>query len=152
MFNIVLRALCEGDEKLLFLEEPIDPQTSIVRLEDTSPAFTQKYLSSFREPLPEDESQAVLQDRIDTGWLAWGKEMEVSRMPRWDEQTWNPEPSCHAGMSIIEEAIKGKDFWQTVSSSFYCISHGVDCRSPTTGRRRIHETTLQPRTSTSSSP
>lgn len=115
LYQVVQRSLAYGDEDALFLKEAIDPTYSVIPLPDTSPAFTQKYLASFRDDLPEDESKAVLQDRLDTGWLVWGKEMEVNRMPGWDEVTWEMDEACKPGVKIIEEAISGEGFWRSVS-------------------------------------
>lgn len=100
---------------MLFIEEAMDPLGSTIPLTDTSPAFTQNYLASFREDLPEDPSTVPLQDRLDTGWLVWGREMEVSRMPGWDEVALEMEEGCKSGIALIEEALKGEKFWRTVS-------------------------------------
>jgi hypothetical protein len=148
----------------MFIEEAADPLGSTITLTDTSPEFTQKYLSSFREALPEDESKAVLQDRLDTGWLVWGREMEVSRMPAWDEIAMEMDEGCRPGVNLIEEATRGEAFWRSVSAVVISLEHRaiaaatnrVTCltssRSQITGRKKTIERTLPQRISTSSSP
>jgi proteasome activator subunit 4 len=116
LFQVVLRSLCEGSEERLFLEEPVDHFVSEIQLTDTSSAFTQKYLSAFREDLPEDQTQAVLQDRLDTGWLVWGKTMEVARLPGWEEKDWSPDDRCKEGVKVFEDIFTGEGWWQKVNS------------------------------------
>ncbi|WVQ63803.1 uncharacterized protein L199_001958 [Kwoniella botswanensis] len=115
LFHIALRSLCQGSEELLFLEEPIDVFSKEIELTDTSRAFTEKYLASFREPLPEDESQALLQDRQETGWLAWGKKLEVSRLSKWDEEIWECEAGSVPGKELIERIWKEEGWWKKVA-------------------------------------
>jgi len=117
MFHVALRSLCEGSEERLFLEEPHDPFVKFVDLTDTSPAFTQRYLSAFREELPADESKAELQDRLDTGWLVWGKQIEVARLSGWEEETWTIDAESKPGLAIAETAMNDPGWWQTVSAS-----------------------------------
>nr|XP_019009928.1 proteasome activator subunit 4 [Kwoniella pini CBS 10737]OCF48709.1 proteasome activator subunit 4 [Kwoniella pini CBS 10737] len=111
LFHLALRSLCQGSEELLFLEEPIDIFTKDIELTETSPALTQKYLASFKEPLPQDETQALLQDRQDTGWLAWGKKIEVSRLSGWEELGWTCEIPSIEGKNLIEDMLAEKDWW-----------------------------------------
>ncbi|KAK8843981.1 hypothetical protein IAR55_006774 [Kwoniella newhampshirensis] len=115
LFHIALRSLCQGSEELLFLEEPIDAFTTELELKDTSPAFTGKYLASFKEPLPEDESKAVLQDRVQTGWLAWGKKIEVTRLSRWDEEIFPVEESSLPVKALISDIISRENWWQKIA-------------------------------------
>ncbi|OCF42973.1 proteasome activator subunit 4 [Kwoniella heveanensis CBS 569] len=115
LFHIALRSLCQGSEELLFLEEPIDVFTKEIELTDTTPSFTQKYLASFREPLPDDESQAVLQDRQETGWLAWGKKIEVTRLSGWDEESWVVEEGSKPGTELVQGMISAEGWWQSVA-------------------------------------
>ncbi len=114
LFHITLRSLCEGSEERLFLEEPVDAFASEMELSDTSEDFTKRYVAAFREPLPEDESKAVLQDRLDTGWLAWGRKMEVTHMSGWEEQAWKIDESCLPAIEIFEAAISDAAWWQQV--------------------------------------
>nr|GFD60585.1 hypothetical protein [Tanacetum cinerariifolium] len=72
-------------------------------------------LKSFREPLPEDETKAVLQDRLQTGWLAWGKTMEVVRLTGWEERAWAIDPACQEGLKAFEEVISSEGWWQKVA-------------------------------------
>ncbi|WVR08974.1 hypothetical protein IAU60_006033 [Kwoniella sp. DSM 27419] len=115
LFHIALRSLCQGSDELLFLEEPIDIFTKEIELSDTSSDFTQKYLASFREPLPEDESKAILQDRQETGWLAWGKKLEVTRLSGWDEQSWHVEEPSKAGANLLHGLIEEAGWWQKIA-------------------------------------
>lgn len=117
MFNITLRSLCKDSEERLYLEEPIDPYAKEIELTDTSPAFTQQYLAAFRQPLPQDETQAMLQDRLDTGWLVWGKKMEVARLSGWEEEPWTYEAACKPAVDVIAEVMGQSDFWRVVSRS-----------------------------------
>ena len=114
LFHVAVRSCCEGSEERLFLEEPVDNFVSEMELSDTSPEFTKQYLAAFRENLPEDESKAVLQDRLDTGWLAWGKRMEVTRLSAWEEQAWKIDPTSRDGMQIFEHALSIAGWWQQV--------------------------------------
>ena len=115
LFIVALRSLCKESDERLFLEEPLDVFAKEVDLTDTSLDFTGRYLAAFREGLPEDESKAVLQDRLDTGWLAWGTRMEVTRLPGWDEQAWTADPACQPAVQIFEETISAPGWWQEVS-------------------------------------
>jgi proteasome activator subunit 4 len=115
MFNITLRSLCKDSEERLYLEEPIDPYAKEIELTDTSPAFTQQYLAAFRQPLPQDETQAMLQDRLDTGWLVWGKKMEVARLSGWEEEPWTYEAACKPAVDVIAEVMGKSNFWRLVS-------------------------------------
>ncbi|WRT69165.1 uncharacterized protein IL334_006149 [Kwoniella shivajii] len=114
LLQIALRSTCESDEAI-YLEEPGDVTSREIELTDTSPAFTEKYLASFREPLPEDESEAVLQDRMQTGWLAWGRKLEVSRLSKWDEQIWQCEVASKPGMELISSIMEESYWWQEIA-------------------------------------
>lgn len=114
MYHIALRSLCEGSEEKLFLQEPNDRLMEVIDIANPSPDFTDKYLAAFREPLPEDETQAVLQDKLQSGWLVWGKTLEVSRMTGWDEIAWEADPLSKDGMKVFEEAIATDGWWQQV--------------------------------------
>ena len=114
LFHVALRSLCEGSEERLFLQEPIDTFASEIELSDKSIDFTKRYLASFRADTLEDESRAVLQDRLDTGWLVWGTKMEVTRLPAWDEQAWKIDPTCQPGIQIFQVAISTPGWWQQV--------------------------------------
>ena len=114
LFIVALRSLCKGSEERLFLEEPLDVFASEIDLTDTSHDFTRRYLAAFREALPEDESKAVLHDRLDSGWLAWGTKMEVTRLAGWNEQAWEVDPACHPAVQIFQEHISGPDWWPKV--------------------------------------
>nr|XP_018259276.1 proteasome activator subunit 4 [Kwoniella dejecticola CBS 10117]OBR81434.1 proteasome activator subunit 4 [Kwoniella dejecticola CBS 10117] len=115
LFHIALRSLCQGSDELLFLEEPVDIFSKDIDLTDTSPEFTQKYLASFKDPLPQDESQALLQDRQETGWLAWGKKIEVSRLSGWDEISWTCEAPSQEGSNLIQSMMVEEGWWQKIA-------------------------------------
>lgn len=115
LFHIALRSLCDGSEERLFLQEPIDPFAKTIPLPDTSAAFTRQYLNAFRSDLPEQEEQALLQDRVETGWLVWGKEMETSRLSGWNEQAWKIDESCRPGLDLIQGIMQQDGWWQKVS-------------------------------------
>lgn len=118
LYQAVFRYMCkiaDRPEERIFIQETSDPISSEIALNDTSPAFTQKYLESFREPLPEDQSKAVLQDRLSTGWLAWGKTIEVCRMTGWEEYDFYVDEECKPGIEQIRPIIESQEFWQTVS-------------------------------------
>lgn len=76
--------------------------------------FTDKYLAAFREPLPEDETQVMLQDKLQTGWLAWGKKIEVYRFTGWDEQAWPIDPTSKDALAVFETAISAPGWWEKV--------------------------------------
>lgn len=116
LFHIALRSTCQGDEERLFLQEPVDEFSKEIELNDTSPAFTKQYLAAFRVALPEKAEEVMLQDRLDTGWLAWGKTMEVSRLAAWDEQAWKLEPGCLPGVEMLQGIIGQDGWWQKVSA------------------------------------
>jgi len=88
---------------------------SEVEITDPSADFTEKYLASFREDLPEDETKAVLQDRSQSGWLAWGKTMEVTRLTGWEETAWEIDQTCAEGLAIFKDVISSPEWWQKVS-------------------------------------
>jgi proteasome activator subunit 4 len=88
-----------------------------IDVSNPGPDFTQKWLSQFREPLPEDETQALLQDKLQSGWLAWGKTLEVSRLTGWEEQCWTIDPLSKDALNIIEGAMSAPGWWQKVA---YC--------------------------------
>lgn len=111
---MTLRSLCQGSEELLFLEEPIDEYSKEIPLEDTSPKFTKRYLTSFRET-PEDESKVVLQDRQQSGWLAWGHTLEVARFTGWDEPLFPVEEASLPGKEMIGKFINEESWWKRVS-------------------------------------
>ena len=123
LYLAVFRYMCKiandldaDSEEQIFTQETSDPYSSKIELSDTSPAFTESYLQSFRQPLPEDHSKAVLQDRLDTGWLAWGKTMEVSRMTGWEEYEFYVDKACRPGIDEIAAVVESQEFWQTVCS------------------------------------
>jgi proteasome activator subunit 4 len=90
---------------------------SEIEITDPSADFTQRYLQSFREDLPADETKAVLQDQSQSGWLAWGKTMEVTRLTGWEEIAWEIDETCAEGLAIFREAISSPEWWQTASNS-----------------------------------
>jgi proteasome activator subunit 4 len=113
MFHIALRSLCDGDDKRLFLQEPIDPFASTIPLTDTTATFTRQYLDAFRSDVTEET--VILQDRLETGWLVWGKEMETSRLSGWDEQAWKIDERCRPGLDLIQSIMQQDGWWQQVS-------------------------------------
>jgi proteasome activator subunit 4 len=149
LFHVAVRSLCAGSEERLFLEEPEDSLLTEIPLTYTSPEFTARYLASFREALPDDETKAVLQDRLDTGWLAWGKTMEVLRLPGWEENVWHIDESSKEGIKVFEDVFAGEGWWQQVS--FVERSRGTQLtegRSPIIGPEKIRGITPQPLIST----
>ncbi|ORX39177.1 putative membrane protein [Kockovaella imperatae] len=115
LFTIALRSFCQGSEEKIFLEEPDDPLSSEVILTDTSSAFTAKYLAAFREPLPEDVTTVQLQDRLSTGWLAWGTKLEVCRMTGWDEEPFSLNPKCGPAVDVLREVVGQAGWWQSLA-------------------------------------
>ncbi|WVQ81077.1 hypothetical protein IAT38_003199 [Cryptococcus sp. DSM 104549] len=114
LYQIAIRSLVNNSDELLFLEEPIDVYSRELELTDTSPEFTRRYLSSFREDF-EDESTVVLQDRLESGWLAWGKKIEVTRFTGWDEPRFPIEERCMPGVEMIEGIISRDGWWQELT-------------------------------------
>lgn len=82
--------------------------------------FTEKYLASFREPLPEDVSQVMLQDKLQTGWLAWGKKIDVYRFTGWDEEAWTIDTTSKDGLAIFEQVVSAEGWWQKVGRLLSC--------------------------------
>lgn len=114
LYHITLRSVCEGSEERLFLQEPVDHLTTEMEITDAGREWTKKYLASFREAIPEDETKAVLQDKTQTGWLAWGKKIEVSRFTGWEETAYELDPACKNGLAIYDQAIEVEGFWTEV--------------------------------------
>ena len=111
--------MCEGSEERLFLQEPVDHLTTEMEITDAGPEWTKKYLASFREDLPEDESKAVLQDRTQSGWLAWDKKIEVTRLTAWDENAYQLDPACKPGLAVYDQAIEADGFWTEVRPALH---------------------------------
>ncbi|EIW66071.1 hypothetical protein TREMEDRAFT_35609 [Tremella mesenterica DSM 1558] len=114
LFSLALRSLCPTPKQLL-LQEPLDALSKTIELTDTSEEFSKRYLSSFREPLPEDPTQAQLQDRTTTGWFVWGKTMEVVRLNGWEEQSWIIDPSSKEALEVVNEIVNKPGLWQSVA-------------------------------------
>ncbi|WVQ73567.1 hypothetical protein IAR50_003145 [Cryptococcus sp. DSM 104548] len=110
LFQMTLRSLCKGSDELLFLQEPVDDFTKEVPLTDTSPEFTERYLASFREPVT-DESETWLHDRVESGWLAWGKTLELTRFSGWDEPLFAIEEACWPARELVEKVISQEGWW-----------------------------------------
>lgn len=128
MYQAVFRYMCKlgniGDmtsEEQIFLQETKDPHSFEMTLADTSPAFTESYLQSFRLPLPEDPTKVALLDRLDTGWLAWGRKMEVARLTGWDEYEEYADKACQPGIDQIATVVQSKEFWQTVRFEIFDV-------------------------------
>lgn len=122
---------------------------SEIEITDASAGFTERYLASCRDSLPEDETKAVLQDRSQSGWLAWGKKMEVTRLTGWEEIAWEIDPTCAEGLGIFQEVISDPEWWQKVRElCIYCEDSKLTVRSRIIGRRRIQGHTHRPHTST----
>jgi proteasome activator subunit 4 len=102
-------------EERLFLQDPVDTTTTEIELKDTSAEFTESYLRSFREPLLQDGSEPMMQDLSETGWLVWGKTMEVSRVMGPDEDEDLSDPESNEGIQILKDVMTAPEFWQTVS-------------------------------------
>lgn len=143
LYQAVFRYLCRVDDladERIFTQETTDPYSFEVELKDTSSTFTNSYLQSFREPLPEDQSKAMLQDRLSTGWLAWGKTLEVCRLTGPDEYDLYVHQDDLPGIEQIRPVIDKQEFWQTVSDCPYVrlgavfADRLVDCRLLGTGR------------------
>ena len=109
LFLVALRSYCNGSDEKIFLEEPDDALTTEITI-NPSGDYTARYLAAFRS-----ESTEQLQDRLDTGWLAWGKTMEVSRLPGWDEDTFATEPKCKGVVDIFQSVIDGDKWWQGIA-------------------------------------
>lgn len=114
LFFIELRSLCPEPEKL-FLLEPNNPFGSEVELTDTSREFTERYLKSFRDPLPEDGTTVQLQDHMESGWLAWGKKLTVDRLAGWDEVTWTVDSASTESVQALSAIMGGEGWWQQVA-------------------------------------
>lgn len=112
LFQATHRSYTVGDRRRLMVQEPIDPLASEIDLTNMDDDFTAKYFASFREEPTED---SVLQDRIETGWLCWGKTMEVSRFTKWDEQIFNLDPECKPGIDLIVQAASDSAWWKQLS-------------------------------------
>ncbi|BEI84863.1 hypothetical protein CcaverHIS002_0502640 [Cutaneotrichosporon cavernicola] len=130
LFQATMRTFAQDSLERLFLQEPFDPFARELDLTNIGPDFTQEYLASFREP-PTDDS--VLQDRIDTGWLCWGRKMEVSRFSGWDEQVFHLEPACKPAVDLVSNAINDpawwkrlSDFWSQEESRNYPSANHID--------------------------
>lgn len=123
LYHAVFRYMCrlgntyDGEsEERIFTQETNDPYISEIEIPDTSSTFTESYLQSFRLPIPEDQTKAALVDRLGTGWLAWGKKMEVCRMTGWDEYEVYYDEDCKAGIDQISSIVETEGFWKTVRS------------------------------------
>jgi proteasome activator subunit 4 len=57
----------------------------------------------------------MLQDRLDSGWLVWGKTMEVSRLAGWEEQAWKIDEGCLPATDMLKELMGQDGWWQKVS-------------------------------------
>lgn len=112
LFQATLRTFTQGSMERLFLQEPKDPFASKIDLTKQDAGFTERYLKAFREEPTED---SVLQDRIDTGWLAWGREMEVTRFAKWDEQVFHLEEACKPAIDIVVAAVEKDEWWQKLA-------------------------------------
>lgn len=118
LYQAVFRYMCkiaDRPDERIFTQETSDPFSSEIVLTDMSPAFTESYLQSFRQPLPEDQTQATLQDRLSTGWLAWGKKLEVCRLTGLDEHDFFVDKDCQPGIEQVRPVVESQAFWQTVS-------------------------------------
>lgn len=115
MFDAMQRSYTKGSPERLFLQEPFDPLVRKIDISKEGPDFTDRYLKMFREE-PSDES--MLQDRVDTGWLVWGKEMEVARFAKWDEQIFELEEGCKSAMQLLFDACASDEWWQKLSGHF----------------------------------
>jgi proteasome activator subunit 4 len=113
LFLVVVRSLCDDDRRLM-LQEPRDKFTTEIELTDTSPAFTQQYLHAFRQPIPEKQEDAMLQDSADSGWFVWGKTMEVSRFSAWSEEAWTLDAGCKPGVNLLIGIMSQEGWWQKV--------------------------------------
>jgi len=119
LFHVALRSLCEGDQRRLAHQEPHDRFSKEIELTDTSPAFTQQYLQAFRQPIPEGkEAEVMLQDRLDSGWLVWGKTMEVSRLAGWEEQAWKIDEGCLPATDMLKELMGQDGWWQKLADQW----------------------------------
>ena len=109
LFLVALRSFCNGADEKIFLEEPDDPLTTEITI-DPSGDFTARYLAAFRS-----DSTEQLQDRLDTGWLAWGKTMEVSRLTGWDEETFTVESGSKGAVEVFQSVMGGDKWWQGIA-------------------------------------
>ncbi|WOO84927.1 Autophagy-related protein 22 [Vanrija pseudolonga] len=114
LFQATVRTFSQESLERLFLQEPLDPFSRTLDLtKEVGPGFTEKYLASFRED-PSDAS--VLQDRVDTGWLAWGRTMEVSRFSGWDEDVFSLEPACKPAVDLVIQSINDPAWWKQLAA------------------------------------
>lgn len=114
LFQATMRTFCQGDYRRLLEQNPVDPFVSTVDLTTITdgPGYFKEYIASFLE---EPSEESVLHDRPGTGWLCWGKEMEVSRFSKWDEQIWHLEPACQPAMEAVITAVADPEWWKKLS-------------------------------------
>lgn len=117
LLETLIRTICRGEEERLFLKEPFDPYEVEIELTDTSSSFTEKYLDSFRNDLPDDKSgkEIVLQDSSESGWLAWGKTLRGARFRGWDEPEFPIDADSQPSVDIVAEVIRDKLFWRKLA-------------------------------------
>lgn len=113
LFQATVRSFSVDSPERLFLQEPFDPFATVLDLtKEMTPDFTTNYLQAFRE---DPKPNSVLQDRIDSGWLCWGRKMEVSRFSGWDETVFDLEAACKPAVGSVDAAIADPAWWKMLA-------------------------------------
>ncbi|KAL7421289.1 Proteasome activator BLM10 [Cryptotrichosporon argae] len=112
LFQATLRSFCHGSPLKLFLQEPNDPFTSEIKLDNPDAEFTNRYLAGFRS---EADETTPLYDRLESGWLAWGTKLETARFSDWDEEALVVEPDSRPAVELIDADISDDAWWRQLA-------------------------------------
>lgn len=115
---VKLRTLCDQDDKRLLLDLPENPLKVTIPIDPTQEGFTSTYLSTFRTPIPDDDSTTFLQDKTTSGWLAWDKELSGYRQASWDEQPFKWDPTSQDAIAVMAKFVDDPTWWKKLVARY----------------------------------
>ncbi|RPD81724.1 hypothetical protein L226DRAFT_527984 [Lentinus tigrinus ALCF2SS1-7] len=117
---VKLRALAQGPVDLA-LEQNHNPLRCKVSVEDPSREYSEHLLAEYRVPLDIERARAepMIRDKLESGWIAFGKTIDAFRMPHATKSTFLPwDAGSDEVISVIRSITTTSSFWEKLSTHY----------------------------------
>lgn len=108
---VKLRSVANADTQRIVSGDYKNPLIKTVAV-DWTPDYTQKVIESFGQDIQSlNPSTLELQDDIADGWMVWGKEHDVYRLPEEGQRAFDIISDCRPALNKIRSAVNDVDYW-----------------------------------------
>ncbi|TIC14990.1 hypothetical protein E3Q14_00482 [Wallemia mellicola] len=110
---IKLRTFGQGDNlrEQLLLRSTKNPLKKTISIEEQKDFTTEKYLQAFKQPIVEWNEDVQLQDKTQSGWLCWGRTLDVYGLPPTDHFPFEWEVDSSASIKAITDTVMSSEWW-----------------------------------------